>query len=114
MSSGACALLAAVTLICNCTICPTTASELVRTAVTLGESADARCANKNAISVTPVIFRKIDILFKLRTSSFPLPVVVDTTRPPPFVELHARFLIFHRFQKCFRLSFAHLPFLFGL
>ena len=50
MFSGGCAFPAPVTLICNSTIWPTTASELLKTAVTLGGSANARLSSANAIN----------------------------------------------------------------
>jgi hypothetical protein len=50
-------------LICNSTISPTTASELLKTAVTLGESASTRSFPANAISAASqaVISRERDI-----------------------------------------------------
>src|ERR1700730_3190651 len=45
--SGASALRLPLTLICNCTVSPTAASELLSTAVTLGESANAHTTTKN-------------------------------------------------------------------
>ena len=50
MFSGGLASLALLSLICNWTVSPIAASELLNTAVTLGESANAASLPANAIS----------------------------------------------------------------
>jgi hypothetical protein len=48
-------------LICSSTVSPTTASELLNTAVTLGGSARANCAAAIAANATNKIRQRIDI-----------------------------------------------------
>src|SRR5947208_11438863 len=60
MFSGASALRAPVTRICNCTVAPTAASELLKTAVTPDEAADALSVSKNATSATKTAIENRD------------------------------------------------------
>ena len=114
MSSGGLASREPLTLICNSTISPTTASELLKTAVTLGESANARPFPAIAISAASKIVisrdRYIDIFNQ--TSNLASPVVIDTTGCLAFIKLNPSLLIFHRFKKRLGLTFAHLTFFF--
>jgi hypothetical protein len=140
MFSGASAPRAPATRISKCTVSPSVASELFKTAVTLGESACANCA----VAIIPTTAIKIrpgvDILKCILQASFraesrnpvaqhtvkftgclelarhdgpALPVLIDMARCSAFIKLNPRLLVFHRFQKSFRLAFAHLALLFG-
>src|SRR4029450_5247255 len=115
MFSGSFASREPLTLICNSTISPTTASELLKTAVTLGESASAELAARIPPIVTiknarPIFQSTSNI--KHRTSNLRSPVVIDTTRCLVFIELNPSLFIFHRFKKRLGLTFAHLTFFF--
>src|SRR5438128_7320106 len=60
MFSGASALRAPVTRICNCTVAPTAASELLKTAVTPDEAADVLSVSKNTTSATKTAIQNRD------------------------------------------------------
>src|SRR6266404_6333160 len=63
--SGTFALWAPLTLICSCTVWPTSGCESLNTAVTLGDAAKAVDANVETISAKPILksFRSIDISY---------------------------------------------------
>src|SRR5262249_45557263 len=95
------------------TVSPTIVSELLRTAVTLGESARANCATAIEASPTSKIRRGIDISINHQLStinSSASPVVIDMTFYFAFIKSDSRLFVFHRFQQGQRLPFAHLAF----
>src|SRR4030095_1974989 len=57
---------------------------------------------------------RISINHQLSTINSPrfLPVLIDTARSSAFIKLDPRLLVFHGFQECFSLAFAHLALLF--
>src|ERR1700720_105756 len=95
---------APLTLICNCTASPTATSELLRTAVTLGESANTWPTSQNAIRAqikTKKRGRYIDNSINYQPSTINLsglPVVIDMARGPAFIKFDPFFFIFHRLQ----------------
>src|SRR6266511_3001205 len=117
IASGASAPRAPVTRISKCTVSPSAASELFKTAVTLGESACANCA----LAITPRTANnlrqcmRICIDYQLSTINppGPLPVLIDMARCSAFIKLNPRLLVFHGFQKRLGLAFAHLALLLG-
>src|SRR5438093_4633644 len=110
--SGASAPRAPATRISKCTVSPTAASELFKTAVTLGESAYASCA----LAKTPRTANNLRQCVRISINYQPsipaaLPVLIDMARCSAFIKLNPRLLVFHRFQKRLGLAFAHLALL---
>src|SRR5580765_2529271 len=110
ISSGGRASPGPVTLICRSTVSPTVTSELLNTAVTLGESARAICA----MAITAKNASKIRrcITFPSTTNHQPLPIVIDMTLYFAFIKSDSRLFVLHRFKQRQRLAFAHLAFFF--
>src|SRR2546423_15669388 len=84
--------------ICNCTVSPTTMSELVSTAVIFGESPRANCAIAPASKTENKTRRNIDISINNQPSNFSSPVVIDTMHRLAFIQLDPRFLVLHSLQ----------------
>src|ERR1043166_2192454 len=99
------------TLICNWTICPTAVLELLNTAVTLGPSAQTGSAATNAQIARTIRRRKRFRRFRNMRARRLLPILIDMTRCPAFIQLHPLLFILHRLQKHLRLLLTHLAFL---